>query len=61
MQAEFFANQKVIEEEALGIWEEDRMRAKEYLTKYCSELQAKVVQKAWDLAEDLWTKYDEKF
>jgi len=60
-QAELFAKQKSIEEEALALWSLDREKAKELLTKYCLELQADIVEQAWGLSEFLWTKYDEKF
>ena len=60
-QAELFANQKVIEAEALELWSLDREKAKELLTVYCLELQADIVEQAWGLSEFLWTKYDEKF
>lgn len=61
MQKEFFSNQKEIEAEALKLWKQDRTKAKEFLTDYCYRLQEKVVDRAWQLAEELWTKYDEKF
>ena len=60
-QAELFAKQKSIEAEAIELWSMDREKAKELLTKYCMELQADIVQRAWELSEELWTKYDELF
>jgi dipeptidase len=60
-QAELFANQKEIEAEAVKLWSSDRISAKEYLTKYSFELQEAIVKRAWELSEELWTKYDELF
>jgi hypothetical protein len=60
-QAELFANQKEIEAEAVKLWSTDRIAAKEYLTKYSFELQEAIVKRAWELSEELWTKYDELF
>ena len=61
LQAKLFYKQKEIEAEALSLWGEDRDKGKEYLTKYCIEQQETIVKEAWDLGEELWTKYDEKF
>jgi dipeptidase len=60
-QAKLFAKQKEIEDEALSLWADDREKAKEFLTKYCIEQQDAIVKEAWDLGEELFTKYDEKF
>ncbi len=60
-QAELFTNQKVIEAKALEEWTISREKAKELLTNYCLELQVDIVNRAWGLGDELWTKYDEKF
>lgn len=60
-QAELFANQHDIEAEALELYKKDRELAKEFLTKYCYDLQEKIVNRAWLLGNELWTKYDELF
>ena len=36
-------------------------KAREYLTDYTNLWGEKVVNKAWELGDFLWTKYDEKF
>jgi hypothetical protein len=36
-------------------------KRKKILTGYTLEWGEKVVQRAWDLGDELWTKYDEKF
>jgi hypothetical protein len=36
-------------------------KAIEYLTGYTHEWGVKVVEKAWELGDYLWTKYDELF
>jgi dipeptidase len=60
-QAELFTNQKVIEAKALEEWSINREKAKEFVTTYCLELQVDIVERAWGLGDELWTKYDEKF
>jgi len=60
-QAELFTNQKIIEAKALKEWSINREKAKEFLTNYCMELQVDIVERAWGLGDELWTKYDEKF
>ena len=59
MQSEMFKNQTAFEEKARGI--KNKKELKKYLTKYTIEQGNKVVKKAWDLGDFLWTKYDEKF
>ena len=61
LQAKLFSKQKEIEDEAMVHWGIEREKAREYLTKYCIDQQADIVQKAWELGEELWTKYDELF
>ncbi|MBT8378136.1 MAG: C69 family dipeptidase, partial [Ignavibacteria bacterium] len=61
MQVELFGNQESFEKEALELWGKSREKAKEFLTEHCYQLQSKIVQRAWDLGDELWTKYDEKF
>lgn len=58
-QKELIDNQKKIEEEALQI--KHKKKQIEFLTKYTNEWGEKVVKKAWDLGDFLWTKYDELF
>ncbi|MBT3802836.1 MAG: peptidase C69, partial [Bacteroidetes bacterium] len=59
LQTEMFENQKSIEEQALAI--KSKKKRIEYLTNYTNEWGNKVVAKAWELGDFLWTKYDEKF
>ena len=61
MQKELFENQDKFEEEALKIYKESPEKCSEYLTDYSIEWGNTVVEKAWKLGDDLWTKYDEKF
>jgi truncated hemoglobin YjbI len=60
-QKELFAKQKEIEAEAFTLWSSDMEIAKEYLTKYSMETQEAIVERAWELAAELWNKYDELF
>jgi dipeptidase len=61
MQAELFANQKSTEEKALELFKSDPDEGKKHLTGYGIFWGNKVVEKAWELGDLLWTKYDEKF
>lgn len=60
-QAELFANQEDVELKALELYNNNPKDAIEFLTKYFNEWGTKVVEKAWQLGDDLWTKYDERF
>jgi dipeptidase len=61
MQEELFANQKSTEDKALELLKTDPEKAKKHLTGYGIFWGNKVVEKAWELGDFLWTKYDEKF
>jgi dipeptidase len=61
MQAELFANQIATEEKALDLLKGNPDEAKKHLTGYGIFWGNKVVEKAWELGDLLWTKYDEKF
>lgn len=61
MQEELFANQSKVEEEALSLLLKNKQKAQTYLTNYIMEWGNKVVERAWKLGDELWTKYDEKF
>jgi dipeptidase len=61
MQTELFANQSKVEEEALRLLQKNPKKAREHLTKYGIEWGDRVVERAWKLGDELWTKYDEKF
>ena len=39
----------------------DPARVRELLTGHCVQWGSKVVERAWRLGDELWTKYDEKF
>ena len=61
-QKELFEAQISFEEEALKLYNEKKPeKTIEFLTKYSLEWGDKVVKKAWDLGDLLWTKYDELF
>ncbi len=61
-QKELFENQKEIEAKAIEMYNADNpQQTIEYLTGYTDEWGNKVVEKAWELGDHLWTKYDEKF
>jgi hypothetical protein len=58
-QKEMFNKQAEIEKEAASI--SNKKKRIEYLTKYTNDWGLKVVAKAWQLSDFLWTKYDEMF
>ncbi|KPK85164.1 MAG: peptidase C69 [Bacteroides sp. SM23_62_1] len=61
-QQELFRNQKQIEEEALELYKPDKPdKTIQLLTDYTNNWGNKVVCKAWELGDFLWTKYDELF
>ena len=59
MQKELFNNQKSLEENVLK--QSKRKKQIQILTDYTNHWGNKVVQRAWKLGDELWTKYDEKF
>jgi len=61
MQAELFANQITVEAEALELLERSPKKARQFLTDYSIGWGDRVVERAWRLGDELWTKYDEKF
>lgn len=60
-QEELFGNQEKIEKEAQDLLKQSPVKAKKYLTEYTNKWGNKVVDRAWKLGDELWTKYDEKF
>jgi len=61
LQAELFAKQPEIEQQAWELYKKNPGKARELLTQYSMKWGEKVVKAAWQLGDDLWTKYDEKF
>lgn len=59
MQEKMFEAQKAIEEKALKL--EDKEARAEMLNKFSNKWGEKAVKRAWELGDELWTKYDEKF
>jgi len=61
-QSELFEGQADFEKQALELYyktgEEELL---DHLTGYTMEWGEKVVEKAWELGDMLWTRYDEKF
>lgn len=61
-QEELFTHQQEFEDQALGIYREGNPEAlKEKLTGYTIQWGDRVVNKAWELGDMLWTRYDEQF
>ncbi len=61
MQKELFDNAPAFEKEVLELYKKNPKLAQEKLTEYTLFWGNKVVDEAWQLGNDLWTKYDEKF
>ncbi|HAG16256.1 MAG TPA: peptidase C69 [Bacteroidales bacterium] len=61
MQQELFANTGAFEKEVLEIYTKNPKKAQEKLTEHTLFWGNKVVDAAWKMGNDLWTKYDEKF
>jgi hypothetical protein len=62
LQKDLFMKQAEIEKEALDLFESGKkLKAIEFLTDYTIDWGEKVVKKAWELGDLLWTRYDEKF
>jgi dipeptidase len=62
LQEKLFTQQKQIDQEAMKLYKEkNTQKTVEYLNKYSNEWGEKVVEKAWELGDFLWTIYDEKF
>jgi dipeptidase len=61
-QNELLQNQKAVEEKALAMYKKNNpAKTIEFLTGYTNKWGNKVVDKAWELGDFLWTKYDELF
>ncbi len=61
-QEELFKEQPLFEQGALRLYEEQQYdELKQYLTDYTNLWGNRVVDKAWELGDHLWTKYDELF
>lgn len=61
-QKEMFQNQKSVDQKALDLYNpQNPLKTIGYLTDYTNEWGNKVLKKAWELGDFLWTKYDEKF
>ncbi len=61
MQKQLFDKQDEFEKEVISVYENDPAKAKEMMTIYTNKWGNKVVNKAWNLGDHLWTKYDELF
>jgi dipeptidase len=61
-QEELFDGQAAFEEQALELYKKGKKEELvNYLTGHTMEWGDKVVEKAWELGDNLWTRYDEKF
>jgi len=61
IETEAFARQAEIEAEAQRLYRQDPADAREYLTRYCHELAGSTVSAYWQLGDDLWSKYNNRW
>jgi len=62
MQQEMFDKQADFESKAMALYKKgDKSVLSQYLTSYTMTWGNTVVDRAWKLGDELWTKYDEKF
>ncbi|MBN2103934.1 C69 family dipeptidase [bacterium] len=61
LQETFLVNQPDIEKRACRLYKKDPNNARQYLTQYSIRWGNEVVEKALQIGDSLWTKYDEKF
>jgi dipeptidase len=61
MQKAFFARQDSVEAEASTLFAKNPDKARRFLTTYTVDCGNRVVRRAWELGDFLWTKYDEKW
>jgi len=61
MQKSLFENQKMIEEEALKLYNKNPKKGNAFLQEYSFKHANIAVDEAWKLGDFFWTKYDEKF
>jgi dipeptidase len=61
LQKQLFDQQAEVEQKALDLLKTSPEEARQFLTVYGIEWGDRVVERAWQLGDDLWTKYDEKF
>ena len=60
-QAELFVQQDSVEKEALTLLKNSPSEAIDYVTRYTNDWGEKVVRKAWELGDFLWTNYSDRF
>jgi len=61
IQNKLFENQGTLEKEALRLYQQAPEKVRGFLTEYSIKWGNLVVDRAWQLGDDIWTRYDEKF
>jgi len=56
-----FADQKKVEAEAMALYKKNPTEAKAFLTRYSLDLANQAIDAYWQLGDDLWSKYNNKF
>ncbi len=60
-QMQYFRDQHAFEKKAAVLLKENPAQAIDMMTKFSIEQGGAVVKRAWQLGDELWTRYDEKF
>jgi dipeptidase len=61
MENKAFVDQAKIEEEALRLYKQDPVKAKQYLTDYSVKMAEDAVTAYWKLGDDLWGSFTRYF
>jgi dipeptidase len=61
MEAEMFARQASVEEEAMALYRQDPARAEAFLTDYSLGLANRAVDRYWQLGDELWVRFNNLF
>jgi dipeptidase len=61
IEAKAYADQARIEAEAVALYKQDPVKAREFLTKYSHAIANGAVEAYWKLADDLWGRYTNHF
>lgn len=61
LQNELLTHQESFENEALKLYQRNPKKMRKYLTDYSIQWGERIVKRCWELGDELWNKYDEKF
>ena len=61
IETEAFARQAEVEARALTLFEDDPAEAEAFLTEYSVGLAARTVERWWELGDQLWVRFNNRF